>query len=97
MSTQHELKTWPEFFEAILDNRKMFELRKNDRNFKVGDTLRLREYQPAAAGEGTYTNRELDVRVTYILAAGDWPMAVQKGYVILGIAKLPLQIGPTDV
>ena len=33
----HALKTLPEYFEAVLENKKTFELRKNDRDFKVGD------------------------------------------------------------
>jgi hypothetical protein len=40
----HKLKTWPEFFKAILAGDKTFEIRKDDRGFKVGDTLRLLEF-----------------------------------------------------
>lgn len=74
----HELKTWPEYFQAVHDGRKPFELRKDDRPFKVGDDLRLREYEPLTS---TYTNRVLVVRITYILR--DF-IGIQPGYVILG-------------
>lgn len=79
----HELKAWPEYFEEIVSGRKRFELRVNDRGFKVGDVLRLREYihvahthLPAYAGANPpvasgYTGRELAVRVTY-LVQGEW-------------------------
>jgi hypothetical protein len=40
----HELKCWPEFFEPALAGEKMFELRNDDRNFKVGDIVVLHEY-----------------------------------------------------
>ena len=67
MARRHELKVWPSYFEAIVDGRKRFELRKNERDFAVGDTLRLREFQPDNGfGGGSYTGRTTDVRVTYI-------------------------------
>lgn len=49
----HELKTLPEYFQAVKEKRKPFEVRKNDRNFKVGDSLYLREW----TGE-EYTGRK---------------------------------------
>ncbi|BDX40303.1 hypothetical protein K6D_03770 [Enterococcus faecium] len=39
----HELKILPEYFEAVTSGRKQFETRRNDRNFKVGSQLILRE------------------------------------------------------
>ncbi len=60
----HELKTWPVFFQAVWDGHKTFEIRKGDRPFQVGDTLRLREWSDI---EKSYTGRTYDVIVTYIL------------------------------
>jgi hypothetical protein len=59
----HELKTWPDFFNAAKDGLKTFEYRKNDRNFQVGDLLHLREYDP---GFNTYTGRSVLFEVSYI-------------------------------
>lgn len=87
-ASEHELKCWPSFFEAILSGRKRFELRRaDDRNFQVGDTLRLREFVPESQ---TYTGREQVVTVTYIIsveqACALSDKALSPNYCILSIA-----------
>jgi hypothetical protein len=65
----HELKIWPEHFHEVAAGMKRFEVRKNDRDFGVGDVLRLREWSPGLAVAdcpGCYTGREVFARVTYI-------------------------------
>ena len=39
----HELKTYPKYFQETIEGNKPFEIRKNDRNFQVGDVLILKE------------------------------------------------------
>lgn len=88
MSAQtHELKVWPEFFPALLDGRKTFELRKDDRGFGVGDKLVLREYAP---GEKVYTGRSIQKTVTYVIYGDDERVAgfgLKPGFAILGLSK----------
>lgn len=81
----HELKTWPQFFDAIVDGTKTFELRKDDRGFQVGDVLHLREYDIA---NGKYTGRQLCRIVLYKLNAASFS-GIKKGYCILGLGVLP--------
>jgi len=74
----HDLKTWPVFFQAKMDLQKPFEIRKNDSNFALGDTLTLREYE---LHHNRYTGRVFVETVTYLLA--DHPGLVP-GYVVMG-------------
>lgn len=61
---KHYLKTWQEYFEEVIAETKKFEVRKNDRGFKTGDTLILQEYLPE---ERCFTGRQVSCHVTYFL------------------------------
>ena len=71
----HELKCLPKYFGAQTDGSKSFEVRKNDRNFQVGDFLALNEY------DGGYTGACMLVKVTYVL---DDAAYCKPGYVVMG-------------
>jgi len=79
-SNTHELKTQPDYFNAVSEGRKRFELRRNDRNFKVGDTIVLREWT-----ESGHTGRKVSCRIDYILERYD---GLDPDYVILSIIVL---------
>lgn len=92
MSTVHELKTWPKFFQAVKRGDKPFECRKNDRGFREGDFLHLREWKPAMPSDERgaivgYTGSELMCRVTYVLRDCVCE-GVCMGYAVLGIKVL---------
>lgn len=77
MSTEwHHLKTETEYYQAIEKGFKKFELRKNDRGFKVGDMLILEETVNTIK-----TGREITFEVKYILTGGKF--GLQDGYVIM--------------
>jgi len=78
----HELKTTRPMFDAICNGGKRFEVRKDDRGFQPGDTLKLREYHII---DSRYTGRELEVRVAYVLRAHEIPgKPLEAGYVVMG-------------
>ena len=77
--TEHELKTWPEYFAAVDEGRKTFEIRKADRLYAVGDILHLREWD---SDTDQYTGRGMWVRVTYIT---NWKQV--DGYIVMGIKR----------
>jgi len=64
MSRTHELKCWPEPFDAIVSGRKRFEFRLDDRGYAVGDVLDLRKWDPRTF---CYIGPRHRVTVTYIL------------------------------
>lgn len=65
---EHDLKIWSRHFEAVISGKKKAELRKNDRNFQVGDTLLLRE---VTEPQCEYTGRKTYVTVTHIIKGGE--------------------------
>lgn len=80
----HELKIWPYYFRAVVEGRKKFELRKNDRGgFNAGEILILREWDPTTRD---YTGRETRRRVLYVL---DGPAnGIEAGFSCLSIGPV---------
>jgi hypothetical protein len=60
----HELKTWKPIFQVMKSGEKSFDMRKNDRNFQVGDELILNEYDNE---KGEYTGDHIHALITWIL------------------------------
>lgn len=80
----HELKTWPEHFEAVVNsdiyNRKLVEVRRDDRGFQVGDTLILREYVMHLE---EYTGRWAQVKVAHIVGEPWLPIGIVAMSIVL--------------
>lgn len=76
----HELKISPKYFEDVRNGMKRFELRRDDRDFKVGDLITLKEYE-----NGSYTGREIkNMPIVYILRNAQ-EYGLKAGYCILGL------------
>lgn len=82
---KHYLKTWPKYFDAVARGEKNFEVRRNDRDYQVGDTLILQRYDPKT---GDYTGAEIDKRVTYILPGNDFGVAAD--YCVMALEDIEL-------
>ena len=80
--TVHELKTWPEQFEAIRTKQKTFEYRKDDRAFKSGNQLALREWDPDNEG---YTGRTIYADIGYMLRGG---FGVPEDYIVMSLLNV---------
>lgn len=89
---KHELKTWPEYYQAIKRGEKTFEIRKHDRPFQVGDKLLLKEYKLLGLNqltqqiEGEYTGEEMELTITYVLRWEQYHnnFGLEKGHCIMG-------------
>lgn len=71
---RHELKTDPKVFDAVVNGLKTFEIRKNDRNFQVGDELTLRKTR--------YTNEEMKSGMPLEFTGDFW--TVKAVYILFG-------------
>lgn len=80
MSDHHKLKILEEFADAIYLGYKTFEVRKNDRDYKVGDTV---EFTAVGSSED-HPIRWHVYEITYILR--DW--GIEPGYVAFSIKEV---------
>lgn len=81
----HQLKTEHGFFEDVISGRKTFEVRLNDRDFRVGDFAALNELTQLTLppeGKCIETGRCCLVEIVYILNDCRF---LQDRYVVLGI------------
>lgn len=76
----HEVKISSIYFDDVAAGIKNFELRKNDRGYRVGDILKLNEVK-----SGKETGRFIKAKIEYML---EEHTGLQEGYCILGIKVL---------
>lgn len=78
----HEVKTWPKYFGAMWEGDKTFEYRKNDRDYRKGDIIVSKEWDPETK---LYTGRNIAAEITYVL---ENQMGVAEGYAILSLGNM---------
>jgi hypothetical protein len=87
--TTHDLKTDSEVFAFTYAGSKNYEIRFNDRDFKIGDILILNETKYSGAEMKEYckplvcTGRQLMRRVDHVLEG----YGLEPGWVILSVSK----------
>lgn len=90
MNVFHVLKLDSKYYDASLTNAKTFEIRKNDRNFGIGDIIKLVEVNPELRDESSgligVTGRAHYKVITYILDDAEY---LRDGYVCLGLKPIP--------
>lgn len=75
----HQIKLAAMFFDDVASGRKSFEIRKNDRGYKVGDILEMMEFK-----SGKETERMVRVKVTYMI---EEYTGIEEGYCVMGIER----------
>lgn len=73
----HDLKCWPGPFEAVRSGQKLHEVRFNDRAYAAGDTVTLKEWDPAPSHGSKvwpvgFTGQELEFTIGHVSEAGTW-------------------------
>ena len=74
---EHDIKISSVFSEDSKRGVKPFELRKNDRDYKTGDLLKMRVYK-----DGEWTGEIIRKEITYVLEGFE---GLKEGYCILGV------------
>lgn len=91
MARVHRIKSWPISFDAILEGAKTFDLRVNDRDYRVGDYVDLHKFDP---NNGVFMGESQMRKITFIQeidlfdpdCAEDGPFSIT--YAILSYAPL---------
>ena len=81
----HDLKIERQFADAVLDGRKTFEVRKNDRGFNAGDLVRFEVVEHGVATTFCCGDHPLNgeiYRIGYVLSG--W--GLEEGYVAFSIS-----------
>jgi len=75
----HYLKTVQPFFTEVKNGTKTFELRRNNRDFQVGDEVYLQEYDLTT---NSFSGLEVRANITYVLK--DWE-SLDKDYCVFSL------------
>ena len=95
----HHLKIWPQYFQALQDGSKNFDVRRDDRNFRVGDFIVFEEFNPDGFGQehgesiGEYTGRQINRQIIYVLPGGPVTgtppvRGIRQGFAVLGLKPI---------
>lgn len=87
----HELKTVQPFFDQLKARKKTLEMRLDDRNYRVGDTLVLKEYDK---GDKRYTGNFVVAYITCITEGEEF--GIVPGFVALSICFPDNHLNPRE-
>ena len=77
----HNIKIQYPYADAIIDGRKTFEVRLNDRGYNAGDTIQFRVMDGSIDMPHKLNNEEYEI--TYVYSG----LGLEKGFVVFGIRQ----------
>lgn len=80
----HELKIYHKYMIKIINRLKTFEIRKNDRDYKEGDILQLKEIEDDI---DEYTGYEIFVKIEYIHKG----LGMENNYICMAIKEVKIK------
>ena len=79
--TEHAIKIKEVYFKAVLSGEKTFEIRKNDRDYQVGDII---HFVPVDDECGMIIPHDPNAyKITYVFHGGEY--GLEEGYCVFGI------------
>lgn len=94
MPVTHELKTLSVYWDAVKRGEKNFEVRRDDRGFQKGDTIKLLRLHD----DGPYKDRNVEYefdsgkpahiltrKISFVLTGGQ--LGIEPGFVVLALTK----------
>lgn len=81
MTRTHELKIYKQYADAIVDGRKTFEVRLNDRGYNAGDIVVFEVIDECQNSYLTHPLRGKEYRIDYIHSG----LGMEKDYVVFSI------------
>ncbi len=80
----HRIKLLNEFADDVLEGRKLFEIRENDRGYQKGDHVIFEVISKSGAVCPQHRLNDREYEITYVLSG--W--GIKNGYVVFGIKEI---------
>ena len=81
---KHELKIYKQYADAIIEGKKTFEVRYNDRGYNAGDTVVFEVIDECLIPYLTHPLRDKEYRIDYVHSG----LGMEKNYVVFSIKPI---------
>jgi hypothetical protein len=89
LAKHHDLKCWPEYYQEVINGDKTFECRVNDRDFQVGDSVVLHEWDQNTSDYTGRFSQEYDIG--YVLNLNKY-IGAKTGHVVFSLCPVNSEV-----